>query len=182
MTGLRAPLPARWGAAPAFADWLDTVVRHRDVWLAAAARTAIPDDLVARARNLAGHWHLLVLTEDWCGDAIDAVPVLARLADCTPALELRCLRRDRNLDLMDDHLTDGARSIPKLLVYDDAFGERGSWGPRPAELQAWVLREGKALTSAARYEHIHAWHARDGGRCVVTEVLTVLEQVASGSN
>jgi hypothetical protein len=170
---------ARWDSAPHFDAWLETVVRHRQYWLAAVARATIPDDLAARARALTARRRLVVLTEDWCGDAIDAVPVLARLAACTPALELRCLRRDLNLDLMDEHLTDGTRQIPKLLAYDDAFAERGSWGPRPAALQAWVVREGMTLTSAARYEHIHAWHARDGGRGVVTEVLDVIERGAA---
>lgn len=172
--------PSRWEAAPTFDAWLATVMRHRDAWLAFVARAAIAGDLAERTRALPGAWRLLVLTEDWCGDAIDAVPVLARLAECTPALELRCLRRDRNLDLMDDHLTDGTRSIPKLLVYDDAFVERGSWGPRPVELQVWVLAHGMGLTSAARYDYIHAWHAHDGGRTIVTEVLDVIERAAAG--
>ena len=169
----------RWADAPDFRVWLESVVRHRAVWLAVVARTTIADDLAARARALVGPRHLLVLTEDWCGDAIAAVPVLAALAACAPALPLRCLGRDRNADLMDGHLTDGQRSIPKLIVYDEAFVERGSWGPRPAELQAWYLDVGHALPSAARYEHIHAWHAQDGGRRIVTEVLDMIEPGAT---
>ena len=172
----------RWAEAPDFPAWLETVARHRDAWRSAVGRAAVPADLAARARAVAGRWHLLVLTEDWCGDAIAAVPVIAAVAGCTASMQLRCLPRDRNLDLMDEHLTDGQRSIPKLLVYDDAFIERGSWGPRPAGLQAWVLAEGRRLPSATRYEYIHAWHSRDAGRSVIAEMLDAIERSAADAS
>jgi hypothetical protein len=53
-----------------------------------------------------------VLSEDWCGDAVNSVPYLARLAELAPNLDLRVLARDENPDLMDAHLTRGSRSIP----------------------------------------------------------------------
>jgi hypothetical protein len=104
------------------------------------------------------------------------VPLLARLAELAPSLELRVLPRDRHLDLMDAHLTDGKRAIPKVLVLDDAGRVRGSWGPRPSELQRWFLTEGVTLEKDARYRHIRTWYARDRGRSTVDEVLSLVER------
>ena len=138
----------------------------------------MPDEAVARAAALPGHWRLLVIVEDWCGDAVNTVPILARLAELVPTLELRVLPRDRNLDVMDAHLTDGKRSIPKVLVLDEAGAVRGSWGPRPTELQDWFLAEGVRLEKDLRYRYVRTWYARDRGRTTVDEVLAIVERAA----
>ena len=62
------------------------------------------------------------------------------------------------------------------MVLDDDFRERGWWGPRPRELQDWVLTEGLALPSAERYREIRRWYARDGGRTTLEEVVALLEE------
>ena len=79
---------------------------------ALAPRARSDDDYVRRASSLPGDWHLLVLSEDWCGDAVNTVPVVAKLAERCPNLDLRVLARDANLDIMDAHLTGRSRSIP----------------------------------------------------------------------
>ena len=171
-------LRSRYLAAPDFEAYLGTVVENAQLWRDAARLARLTDDDAARAAALPGRWHLLVLSEDWCGDAVNTVPYLARLADASPALDLRVLGRDANLDLMDAHLTGTARSIPIVIAYDDAFAERGWWGPRPAALQAWVLGEGQALDKPDRYRQIRTWYARDRGRTTVDEVLRLLEGTA----
>lgn len=65
----------------------------------------------------------LVLSEPWCGDAAQSVPVLAVMAQAAPAVELRLLLRDAHLDLMDRYLTAGGRSIPKLVAFHPHSGE-----------------------------------------------------------
>jgi len=78
----------------------------------------------------------LVLTEGWCGDAAFNVPVLAALEKVVPdKIVLRMLLRDSNPELMDAHLTDGGRSIPKVIVLNENLEELGTWGPRPQGLQ-----------------------------------------------
>lgn len=88
--------------------------------------------------------HVLVLAEDWCGDVIANVPVLARLADASGKLNLRVFLRDQNLDLMDQYLNAGTyRSIPVFVFFDQAFREIGHWIERPAlinELQGNMVR------------------------------------------
>ena len=75
------------------------------------------------------------------------------------------LGRDANLDVMDAHLTNGrSRSIPIVIVYDEDFREVGWWGPRPGEIQEWVMDEGLSLSSPERYKVIRRWYAKDRGR------------------
>lgn len=173
--GDAADLRARYLAAPTFAAYLETVVEHAQLWRDAARLARLSDEAAARAAALPGRWHLLVLSEDWCGDAVNSVPFVARLADASPAIDVRVLGRDANPDLMDGHLTGASRSIPVVIAYDDAFAEHGWWGPRPAALQHWVLGEGQALDKTARYRHVRTWYARDRGRTTVDELLRLLE-------
>ena len=170
-----ADLRARYAAAPTFDAYVETTIENAQLWRDAARLARVADDAAARAAALPGRWHLLVLSEDWCGDAVNSVPFIARLADSAPGLDLRVLGRDANPDLMDAHLTGAARSIPVVIAYDDDFVERGWWGPRPAALQTWVMGEGQALDKSSRYKHVRTWYARDRGRTTVDEVLQLLE-------
>jgi hypothetical protein len=169
----------RYEAAPTFEDAVATAVENVTLWRDAARLARVDDEAVARAAALPGRWHLLVLSEDWCGDAVNSVPFVARLAERVPNFDLRVLPRDANPDLMDAHLSGTSRSIPVVIAYDDAFVERGWWGPRPGPLQSWVLGpEGQALDKKERYRHVRAWYARDRGRTTVNEVLALLERAA----
>lgn len=173
-----AGVRARFFAAPTFDAYLGTVVANDKLWHDTARLARVAEADVARAAALPGRWHLLVLSEDWCGDAVNSVPVIARLAEAAPNLELRVLGRDANPDLMDAHLTGASHSIPVVITYDEHFAEHGWWGPRPAELQAWVLGEGQALDKTERYRRIRTWYARDRGRTTIAEVLQLLETAA----
>jgi hypothetical protein len=73
----------------------------------------------------------MVLTEPWCGDSAFLLPVIAEAAALNEEVTLRILLRDDNLDIMDQYLTGGSRSIPKLLVFCEDGEELFTWGPRP---------------------------------------------------
>jgi hypothetical protein len=126
------------------------------------ARAAVPADAQRK---------LLVIAEDWCGDASNTVPVLAKLVDSVPALELRVILRDANPEIMDRYLTNGARSIPVVIAMDQDFRELGHWGPRPTELQTWVMANRGTMPKAELYPQVRKWYARDRGETTVREVL-----------
>jgi hypothetical protein len=172
-------LRERYLGAPEFEEMLATAEKNAELWAAVWRRAAVPDELVQRAAALGGAWHLLILSEDWCGDAVNTVPVIAKLAELSPNLDVRVLARDHNLDLMDAHLTGTSRSIPAVIVLDENYVERGWWGPRPTELQAWVLGPGRVVDKDARYRAVRAWYARDAGRTTVEEVVATLERAAT---
>jgi hypothetical protein len=168
----------RYTSAPTFEEYLEGVEKNRDLWRGVYERLRLPDDVVAAARAVRGAWHLLALSEDWCGDAVNTLPAVARLAQ-EAGWDFRVVSRDDNPDLMDSHLTNGrSRSIPVVIVYDEHFGEIGWWGPRPGELQEWVLGEGLAMPSPERYKVVRRWYAKDKGRTTIDELLSVFGQVA----
>lgn len=126
---------------------------------------------------------LLVLTEGWCGDAAQILPILNWMTDASKDLHLYCLLRDENQELMDQFLTNGARSIPKVIFLDAETKEvLGDWGPRPAEAQQMVIdyknlpEEGKP-TYAEFQKGVHVWYARDKAKTTQEEFVGVLKSL-----
>jgi len=106
----------------------------------------------------------LVLTEAWCGDAAQNVPVIAKMAEQTDNIDLKFILRDENLEIMDEYLTNGGRSIPKLVCLDaETLDELGSWGPRPAEAQqkAMQWKKDESISKEEWAEKLHKWYASD---------------------
>lgn len=168
----------RWAGAAKFDEFLAGAVANRELWSEFYRRARVDAAAVERVAALAGRWHLLALSEDWCGDAVNTIPVLARLAELAPNLELRLLGRDANPDLMDTHLTGTSHSIPVVMVLDGQLRETGWWGPRPSELQRWFVEAGRRLPPKERYPELRRWYARDRGRSTVEEVVMLLERSA----
>ena len=122
----------------------------------------------------------LVITEPWCGDSSQMVPVFQMMAEMAPQITLRILLRDENLELMDRYLTGGARGIPKLIAFNAEGKELFTYGPRPATAQAIVM-DNKALPADRQlakenlYTKVHAWYATDKGRAVQQELVALLK-------
>ena len=80
----------------------------------------------------------IVITEDWCGDAMMNIPILLNISEAAN-IETRMVLRDQNLELMDQYLTNGtARSIPIIIFINDAGEEVTKWGPRAPEVQGFA--------------------------------------------
>lgn len=107
----------------------------------------------------------VVITEGWCGDAAQIVPVLEKMAASSPNIELKLILRDENQEVMDAYLTDGARSIPKLIVLDsETLDEIGTWGPRPQPAHEMVMERKKNDNGESYLEfatRLHKWYAKD---------------------
>jgi Thioredoxin len=153
-----------WQQALPYHDFVAaTAEKHRPLWEAVYRLARVPSDPPGQATRL------LVLAEDWCGDAVNTVPVLARWAEAQ-GVELRILRRDEHPVVMDEYLTNGSRSIPIVIALDASFHEVGHWGPRPRDLQAWVMAHKETMEKAERYKEVRRWYARDHGATTVREV------------
>ncbi len=170
--------PERFAQGQDFHSFVASAQKNADLWSAVYRTAVVPEGAVERAARIPGRWHLIALAEDWCGDAVNTLPVLAKLAEQSPNLDLTILGRDANPDLMDAHLSGTARAIPVIIVLDDQLVEHGWWGSRPRELQQWFLTEGVKLEKTERYRLIRTWYARDRGRAIVDEVLRVVENGA----
>lgn len=115
----------------------------------------------------------LVLTEGWCGDAAQSIPVMQALAGLNPLITLGLLLRDEHWELMDRYLTNGiSRSIPKLIAADPETGEElFNWGPRPAALQQsfYGMRQ-EGLPYDEIKEELQRWYNKDKTVAVQTEI------------
>jgi hypothetical protein len=173
-----------WNAGFPFKTYLeDEVQEHPDLWRGVYRKHATPEWAIDEAEATGGPWHLLVIAEDWCGDASNSVPILARLAEAASNVDLRVVKRDENPDLMDAYLTDGSRSIPVAIVLAEDFEPVGRWGPRPDELQAFVLGEKRRGERPVKdiYKEARRWYARDAGETTLRELIDVLREAASMS-
>ena len=173
----RAIAPGRYADAPTFPAYLGMVVKNAELWHGVYRTSTVSPEAVERLRRVSGEFRLLVLSEDWCGDCVSVVPIIARLAE-QAGVELRVLTRDANDDLMNGHLTSGTRSIPVVMVLGADFTEYGWWGPRPSAVQRWYRNEGLLLPGPERSRRKRAWYARDRGRTTADEVIDVVERAA----
>ncbi len=120
----------------------------------------------------------MVLSEDWCGDSSQNIPYLAKIAECNTNIELRILLRDENLDIMDLYLTDGNKSIPKLVAFNNDGNELFTWGPRPYEAQQLVDKakaEGKPKEQFL--QELHLWYGKNRGKNLESEILNIVKTI-----
>ncbi len=83
------------------------------------------------------HW--TVITEGWCGDAAHSIGFIDKMAELNPNITVEYILRDENLDIIDQYLTNGGRSIPKLVAKDEKGNDLFDWGPRPKYIQEKYL-------------------------------------------
>ncbi len=166
----------RWDSAQTLAEFIAAPIANHELWRATTRLALLSDEHAERARRIDARSRVLVLLEDWCGDAIYSVPFVQAIADANALVELRVLTREGNDDLMSRHLTRQSRSIPVVMRFDAEGLECGWWGPRPSPLQQWVMTEGLAMDKPLRYKAVRTWYARDRGRTTVVEVLSLLER------
>jgi hypothetical protein len=123
----------------------------------------------------------LVITEAWCGDAAQSIPFLVKLAELNPHIELRLVLRDEHPELMDEYLTEGARSIPKLIILsEDLAQEFGTWGPKPEFLQdrlkAYKLYA-LGVSPKEFSEGTHLWYAKDKNQSLERELMELFRSI-----
>ncbi|MCR9287425.1 MAG: thioredoxin family protein [Bacteroidetes bacterium] len=127
----------------------------------------------------------LVITEGWCGDAAQIVPVLHKMTLENDNISMKFILRDEHLDIVDAFLTNGGRSIPKILILDaETLEVLKTWGPRPVEMQEMIL-EAKAQSletedvvlkkqiNSESAKNLHLWYAKDKTLTTQQEFLAV---------
>ncbi len=130
----------------------------------------------------------LVITETWCGDAAQILPILNKMASVNEFIQMRTIWRDENLNLMDQHLSNGSRAIPKLICLNEDFSEvLGEWGARPRDAQEQVEqnkvamaklkdKEEKSAYYAQAQIELQKWYNANKGEDVQLEMLVEIEK------
>jgi hypothetical protein len=119
----------------------------------------------------------LVLTESWCGDAAQTIPVMNKIAALNTNISLRLVLRDENLELMEGFLSNGAMAIPKLISIDDTTGKIiGEWGSRPSSATKMVqdYKSKYGNLTAEFKQDLQLWYNKDKGRNTVSDLLSLL--------
>jgi hypothetical protein len=121
----------------------------------------------------------LAISEGWCGDASQLIPVFSIIEQFCPMLKFRIILRDENPELMDQFLTNGSRSIPIVLITDEMNHELLSkWGPRPMEATS-LMSELKASQTeySAIKEKLHLWYAKNKSMALQHELTELIEKM-----
>lgn len=145
--------------------------------------TKLGDEIIELAQKIDKPQHWIVLTEGWCGDAAQCLPLIEKVASLNDNINLKMLLRDENLEVIDAYLTDGGRSIPKLVILDgETLEEIHVWGPRPEPAQQ-MMRDHKAnpdaMTGAEFATQLHTWYAKDRGKTLEQEFVDILNSIHS---
>lgn len=148
---------------------------------ALAPTVAVLPELQAALQRITQQYVWVVITEGWCGDAAQLVPVIEAVAQASNGrLTTRYFLRDANPDLIDRYLTNGGRAIPMTVVlHADSLAEAAVWGPRPAPAQT-LFQDLKASQTPfpELAAQLHGWYAHDATRTTQHELLGLLQKLA----
>ena len=140
-------------------------------------KMVITEESVQKLLSLKKKYIWLVLSEGWCGDAAQLLPIFNKMASITKHIELKLIFRDENEKLMQLFLTHGAKAIPKIIILENETGEiLGHWGPRPkgaADLiRSYKLQYG-LIDETAKTE-LQLWYLHDKGLTTQTELVNLM--------
>ena len=130
--------------------------------------------------ELIQNWEWIVITESWCGDGAQLIPIIAKIAELNNLIQLKFVFRDENEIIMNLHLTNGSKSIPKLICLNGHTKEYiGEWGPRPLQIQE-KAGEFKISNPNASHEdfirNLHLLYAQDKGLSFEIEFANLITQ------
>ncbi|NQV77992.1 MAG: thioredoxin family protein, partial [Lutibacter sp.] len=126
---------------------------------------------------LENKYTFLVIAEGWCGDAAQIVPILNKIAETSNKIDLKIVIRDENEELMNQYLTNGSKSIPKILIVDTKNNVVNSWGPRPSVATKMVLdyKEQNGSLDANFKTNLQIWYNKDKGANTQEDLLKLLK-------
>ena len=134
----------------------------------------ISTEAEAKIKAYEGKMIWLVISEGWCGDAAHSLPVIHQIADLNPNIEMRVVLRDQHEDLMNQFLTNGGKSIPKLIMYNvDQKEVIADWGPRPTTATQMVedYKAEHGQVDIEFREQLQLWYNKDRGQNIIDDLL-----------
>ena len=136
----------------------------------------LDDSLSSRLKKITSPQKWIIITEPWCGDAAHVIPFLVRMTELNELISYDIQLRDSEPFLIDSYLTNGSKSIPKLIIKDEADNDLFVWGPRPNGA-ADVLANMKAKNADSETIKIaiQNWYNADKGKELMTELLQLCD-------
>jgi len=153
---------------PAYWDYVRMNRSRTMRWL---NQNPIREEMIAAIKGIGTPQKWILISEPWCGDAAHSNPIIHLLSQLNPNISLEIVLRDSS-DLIDSYLTNGSRSIPKLVVRDENDQDLFDWGPRPEEAQT-IAMDMKADSSPYVEFHkvIQNWYNKDKATLIQEELI-----------
>jgi thiol-disulfide isomerase/thioredoxin len=137
----------------------------------------IDESIAEKFKSFKGNQTWIVLTESWCGDAAHSMPVMNKVAELAENIDFKVLHRDENIELMNQFLTNGSMSIPKLILFDNDSQEViNDWGPSPSTVQQ-MTKDFKALHETLTPEfkkEVQVWYNQNKGKCIAGDLVKLI--------
>ncbi|HEX3072587.1 MAG TPA: thioredoxin family protein [Ignavibacteriales bacterium] len=135
------------------------------------------EDIIELVNNIKAPQLWMAISEDWCGDSAQNLPYIAKMAELNSNIDMRIISRDANPEIIDQYLTNGTRSIPIVVAFDEQGNELFKWGPRPAEGQALVNKaKSEGVPKDKFLEALHVWYAKNKGVALEEEFKVLLQR------
>lgn len=137
----------------------------------------LTDNIINQVKNQKSKQTWLVISEGWCGDAAQNIPVINKIAELSDNVDLRIVLRDKNLDLMSNFLTNGGQAIPKLIALDDNSNVIDTWGPRPSVATNMVkeYKTAHGKIDAEFKKNLQLWYNKDKGQSLSEDFIKILD-------
>lgn len=140
----------------------------------------ITTEYIQELKQLQGDYIWLVISEGWCGDAAQILPVLHKMAELSEKTDLRIVFRDENEELMEHFLTNGTQSIPKLIIIDkNTLNILGDYGPRPQGAKQLILdyKAKHGIVDETAKTNLQLWYLHDKGLSVQKELMCKMAMI-----
>ncbi len=140
----------------------------------------ITNEVTQSLQNLQSHYIWLVISEGWCGDAAQLVPIIHKMAELSEKIDFRIVLRDENEALMNQFLTNGGKAIPKLLILDaETLTVLSDWGPRPEGAKNLILdyKAQHGVVDETAKTELQKWYLHDKGISTQNEIMALVEKV-----
>lgn len=135
----------------------------------------LDEETIVAVKSISKAQTWIVITEPWCGDAAHSVPFIEMIANENPLIKTIYELRDSEPSRIDEYLTRGSKSIPKLIIKDENGNDLGVWGPRPEECQAFFQKfvDDKADMNTMK-EALQVWYNQNKGKGIQQELTQLI--------
>lgn len=121
--------------------------------------------------------YLIAITEGWCGDAAQVLPIIEKITNESPLIETKIVLRDKNPELMDQYLTNGNKSIPIIIGVNEKGEELFHWGTRPKWAEPILANYKKGeLTKDEFIKEIQSTYNKDKGKSIENELIDLISK------
>lgn len=138
----------------------------------------VTDEVTKFLKGLKNDYIWLVISEGWCGDAAQILPIINKMVEASNKIDFRIVLRDDNDELMNLFLTNGTKSIPILIIIDKQTNEVVNYfGPRPFGAKQLILdyKAAHGIVDETAKINLQKWYLSDKGISTQKEIIALMK-------